>query len=362
MERRFNMWKTAEYAGAGRGHLEAGIPCQDKVRTYRNGEVTVITLADGAGSARLSHFGAEAVLKCISQELGEHFEEYFEEPDTSVIRSRLISEVRKALEETQNELQCELKDLSSTMLAAAVSGFRYFIAHIGDGVIGYLSDDEIKVATGPDNGEFANVTFFTTTPSSLTRMRIVRGTDDRIGGFALMSDGTETALYNKRTGDLSQGIKRIMQMTVLCPEKSMRRLLSETFETTVMNLTRDDCSIAILVNTKAFPDYHGMPVPEKMDLLQIGSNARNGTKRLDRAGEILRVASGGASAEQIARLIHVKPKHIRKKLDSLIFLGLLEKDRGIYYSALGGVFTPPKSIHHREREENNPEKQAIKKS
>lgn len=356
------MWKTADYAGTGRGHLEADVPCQDKVRTYRNGEVTVITLADGAGSAQLSHYGAEAVLDCVSQELGDHFEEYFEEPDASVVRSRLFTKVLKALEETQNKLQCELKDLSSTLLMAAVSGSRYFIAHIGDGVIGYLVDEEIKVATGPDNGEFANVTFFTTTPSSVTRMRIIKGTDDRIGGFVLMSDGTENALYNKRTGELSQGIKRIMHMTLLCPEKAMRRLLSETFETTVMNLTRDDCSIAILVNTEAFPDYHGMPAPEKMELLQIGSTARNGAKRINRTGEILWAASGGASAEQIARRIHVTPKHIRKKLDSLIFLGLLEKDRGIYYSALDGVYTPPKSIHHKEREENNLEKQAIQKA
>ena len=344
------MWKTTEYSAAGRGHRKAGIPCQDKVRTYRNGEVTVVTLADGAGSARLSHFGAEAVLDRVSRDIGEHFEEYFLEPDASVIRSRLFSEILEALGEKQKELQCKLKDLSSTLLAAAVSGTRYFIVHVGDGVIGYLKDDAVYVATDPDNGDFANETIFTTSPSSLSRMRVIKGTDERIGGFVLMSDGTENALYNKRTGELSQGIKRIMQMTVLCPPGSMRKLLSETFESTVMNMTMDDCSISVLASSKAFPGYSSMSVPQKLELLQIGSDAQDRMKRIRQAGEILRAASGGASAKKIARQIHVDPKYIHKKLDTLIELGLLEKDRGIYYSASDEVYTALKQpITKKER-------------
>lgn len=350
------MWKISEYTAAGRGHLRAGIPCQDKVRTYRNGEVAVITLADGAGSAKLSHFGAEAVLDRVSSDLGEHFEEYFKESDASAIRQRLFSEVLCALEETQSKLQCDLRDLSSTLLATAVCGSRYFIVHIGDGVIGYLKDDEVKVATGPDNGDFANETFFTTTPSALSRMRIIKGADDRIGGFVLMSDGTENALYNKRSHELSQGIKRIMQMMVLCPDSSMQELLSETFESAVMNLTQDDCSISILVNTEALPDYNSMPLLEKLDLLQIGPDARDKAKRIRQAGEILYAASRGASATQIARQIHVKPKHIYRKLDSLISLGLLERKQGIYHSVPDGVYTHPKSVQHKESEVTTNEK------
>ena len=154
------MWKTSEYTATGRGHLKAGIPCQDKVRAYRCGEVTVITLADGAGSAKLSHFGAEAVLDRISKNLGEYFEEYFMESDASVIRQRLFSEILEALEETQVRLRCDLKDLSSTLLAVAVCGSRYFIIHIGDGVIGYLRLYLAAVAvvaleiTGDDHGRY----------------------------------------------------------------------------------------------------------------------------------------------------------------------------------------------------------------
>ncbi len=344
------MWKTSEYTAVGRVHLKVGIPCQDKVCTYKNDDVTVVSLADGAGSAKLSHFGAEAVLERVSSDLGDHFEEYFAQSNVSAIRQRLFSKVLDALEETQSRLQCDLRDLSSTLLATAVCGSRYFIVHIGDGVIGYLKDDKIKVASGPDNGEFVNETFFTTTPSALSCMRILKGTDDKIGGFVLMSDGTENALYNKRTHELSQGIKRIMQMTVLCPDNSMRELLSETFTSAVMSLTQDDCSISILANTKAFPAYCNMSISEKLNLLQIGCNARDKTKRIRQVGEILYAASKGASAAQIARQVHINPKHIIKKLNSLVSLGLLERNQGIYHSVSDEIYTASKSIHHKESE------------
>lgn len=343
------MWRTIEYSATGRGHLKAGLPCQDKVRTYRNDDVTVITLADGAGTAKLSHFGAEAVLDCVSKELGEHFEDYFAEPDASIIRRRLFAVVLEALEDTQKKLRCDLRDLSSTLLVAAVSGSCYFIIHIGDGVIGYLKDDEIKVATGPDNGDFANETFFTTSPASLVRMRMMKGEDAGIHGFVLMSDGTENALYNKQTGELSQGIKRIMQMTVLCSSVSMRKLLAETFEDVVIHLTQDDCSISVVVNTDAFPNYYSIPLSEKLDLLQIGRNARNKARRIRQAGEILYAARCGAFAKCVARQIHVKPKYIRRKLDYLISLGFLEKKQGIYYSLPDEVYTTPKFITKKER-------------
>ena len=326
------MWKTTEYTAAGRRHLRDGIPCQDKVCTYRNGNVTVITLADGAGCAKMSHFGAEAVTRCISRELGEHFERYFEESDALIVRQRFCSKMLEALKKTQAKLHCDLRDLSSTLLAVAVSGTRHFIVHIGDGVIGYLKDDEIKTATYPHNGDFANETFFTTDNSVISHMRIIKGDDEKIHGFVLMSDGTGNVLFDKKTGKLSRGIRRIMQMSVMCPEHSMQSLLSDTFDSLVLKLTQDDCSISVLADTSAFPSFGDMSVPEKLELLQLESNARYKSKRIWQTGEILRIASGGACAAQIARKTHINPKHINKKLEFLLSLGLIEADHGRYYS------------------------------
>ena len=59
------MWNSVECAVQGRGHIKSDIPCQDKTFHVHENGVDVIALADGAGSARLSHYGAEFVTKQI---------------------------------------------------------------------------------------------------------------------------------------------------------------------------------------------------------------------------------------------------------------------------------------------------------
>ena len=47
------MWKTLQCAVQGRSHIKTEIPCQDKTFTSIENGVSVIALADGAGSANL---------------------------------------------------------------------------------------------------------------------------------------------------------------------------------------------------------------------------------------------------------------------------------------------------------------------
>ena len=60
----------------GRAHIKNDVPCQDKTYTLTDPSGASIALADGAGSAGMSHFGAEPVTKCITEYLTEHFEEF----------------------------------------------------------------------------------------------------------------------------------------------------------------------------------------------------------------------------------------------------------------------------------------------
>lgn len=45
------MWKTQVDHVTGRGHQRQGMPCQDRVLAMEKNGVTVVALADGAGSA-----------------------------------------------------------------------------------------------------------------------------------------------------------------------------------------------------------------------------------------------------------------------------------------------------------------------
>lgn len=327
------MWNTIEYTTIGRGHLMTGVPCQDKVKTYCDKDVTVIALADGAGSSRLSHFGAERILDGITRELALRFEAYYHQ-DISVNKTCLADCIKATLDAAQHEYDCELKDLSSTLLAVALSGSKYFVAHIGDGVVGCQKNDELHTISKPDNGSFANETYFTTSASVISRMRIQKGDDKSLFGFVLMSDGTAASLYNKQSDALSPGIKRMMQMTALCSREALLQLFDSSFREAVTSFTQDDCSIALLVDADAYPAYSDLTINEKMDLLQIFPSSRNKARRLSQADMILEMTIPGCTASQIARQLYAKPFHIKKKLNRLMDIGLIVKNGSRYQNAL----------------------------
>ena len=52
-------------------------PCQDKPHHYIDSNIAIISLCDGAGSAKYSHIGAECVSKEIAQILRENFDKYY---------------------------------------------------------------------------------------------------------------------------------------------------------------------------------------------------------------------------------------------------------------------------------------------
>ena len=75
------MWNIIQCAVKGRSHEKVNMPCQDKTYALFENDVQTIALADGAGSAKLSHFGAETVTRCICEEMVQKFDDYFNNED-----------------------------------------------------------------------------------------------------------------------------------------------------------------------------------------------------------------------------------------------------------------------------------------
>ena len=200
------MWNLLESTRQGRSHVKQGTPCQDKTYCQSYDDTYVITLADGAGSARLSHYGAECVTKCIADELGLNFESYWDETEARIAKERLFKEISESLQQIAGQYDCQLKDMASTLLAVAVKDEKYIILHLGDGVIGYCKEGVLKVASAPNNGEFANTTVITTSSDACSQMKVFRGLLNGINGFVLMSDGPEACLYDKKNNELANGL------------------------------------------------------------------------------------------------------------------------------------------------------------
>ena len=220
------MWRSVCCAMQGSGHKKSGVPCQDKTFRLNKNNVHVIALSDGAGSARLSHFGAERVVQTAAELAADRFAQYQECEDAEAVRQEMLSVLRYELAEEAKKHSCEMHDLACTLLLAAVSGERFLLVHIGDGVIGYLDGDTLKVASVPDNGEFANETTFVTSDKAAETMRLFKGELRDKAAFVLMSDGTEHSLYHKPSRALADILTDVIQRACLIRADVLQRQLA----------------------------------------------------------------------------------------------------------------------------------------
>lgn len=327
------MWNVIQCATQGRGHIKSNTPCQDKTYSIVTDNMQVIALADGAGSAKLSHYGAEAVTKFICSELTDKFDAYFDDNDGASVKQQLIEGMLKSLNKTAKQLECEIKELASTLLFVAVKNEQFIIAHIGDGVIGYLKNNEIKIASQPENGEFVNTTVFTTSKDAIMTMKLIKGSVGEIQGFVLMSDGTETSLYNKKERKLADVLKKIMHMSTIIYVNKVQEQLEQSFENVIINATTDDCSIAMLVKRNdAFKGYLQLDNRQKQKLL--GLNSTTSKKIIRRYDDILVYLQNNQSLSQIARRIHLKQKYMKKYIGKLCMLNFIEKNGSCYHTII----------------------------
>ncbi len=327
------MWQFACCEVQGAGHKKAKIPCQDKTFMLAKNGVYVIALADGAGSASLSHYGAERVVRDVSAYIAEHFLELLNCNDGYNFKKELIEMLQTSLAEEARAHKCNVHELSATLLLAAVCENDFILAHIGDGVIGYLDSGVLKVASMPDNGEFSNTTIFVTSSEAIASMRIFKGKLNDKDAFVLMSDGTAQSLYHKPTQKLADVVKKLMHRTCLIDSEVMHAQLIDAFNSVISRKTQDDCSIAILARTsKVLCPVDALGFEERRELYRIASSGRRRriNKQVSRYDTILALTDKPRSLQQIAGSIGLKPKHAKKRIGKLVSLGLLKKQKGFY--------------------------------
>jgi len=267
-----NDWKIASSYIIGQGHISKNIPCQDrtfklvdkkilkkvvKKKIFKNRKAIKTTikvldnqnsfyglsLADGAGSCKHSDIGAELMTKKILYYIKENFYSLFNDED---IRMTLINYIEDELKK-RTTTSISFKDLSSTLLFVAIKNNKFIIGHIGDGVIGMIDNkNNLKTISKPDNGEFSNSTFFTTSVRYKERLRILKGTLKNANGFILMSDGSEDSLYDKKKEILSDTNKIIINWLEDNSEKKVEKALYNNLAKIISKQTNDDCSIGIM--------------------------------------------------------------------------------------------------------------------
>lgn len=184
-------WHIYASSVIGSSHRQHGLPCQDAF-CYRNlGDRLVAVVCDGAGSAAYSEHGADWVANGLADRLAN----LTTEPDEEHLAA-LVERVRGDVLMQAQERGLAAGDFACTVLAAWLGATGSVVLHIGDGVAALTVDDEQHFSL-PENGEYANQTWFLTSEDWREHLRISKFAG-RATQLVMMSDGVQPFALNRR--------------------------------------------------------------------------------------------------------------------------------------------------------------------
>ncbi|HZW18384.1 MAG TPA: PP2C family serine/threonine-protein phosphatase [Luteimonas sp.] len=182
-------WRIFAASAKGSSHVAAGLPCQDASAFARHGEWLIAVVCDGAGSAASSHVGSSRISHATVQALTARGEllASADHADIEKLVTDVLTETREALAEHARIARTELSAYAATVVGVVMGPEHGWFFHVGDGIGVARHDDGITLSL-PENGEYANETFFLTGHDWLAHLRI-SPIEKPARSVLLMSDG-----------------------------------------------------------------------------------------------------------------------------------------------------------------------------
>lgn len=246
--------KLAFAAVAGRNKGDRRGACQDAVFGKSLSGISCIALADGAGSRRLSGTGARRTVRLVVDHVLANFDAIFEKVwrgDDRDVASCIVDVIVEDLSSERYARRGGLEDYACTLIFAAADNDRIVLGHLGDGIAFAVGAQSAEIASSPDNGEYANETFFFTARDAVERLRITAKRLDTPVSILLASDGAATSLLRRADQAVAPAVGRLCEWTVARSRRQMNSALKANLEGVFRQKTTDDCSIAILADPRA---------------------------------------------------------------------------------------------------------------
>ncbi len=193
-------WKYTASSVTGSTHLDRNEPGQDSCRAgtvqISDREFFIGLVADGAGSTRCGGTGAknacdiafEAIVKTI-RIVGEiHL------IGDGDVRDWVCS-AREAIVAEAAASGIPVREYACTLIGSVIGEGHAICFQIGDGAIVMKERDEYQVVFWPEQGEYANVTYFLSDEEFLMHLAISR-TDSRPEEVALFTDGLQNLVLS----------------------------------------------------------------------------------------------------------------------------------------------------------------------
>jgi Protein phosphatase 2C len=197
-------WKVISASEKGTSHIQSADSCQDYSSTEIVGEVgeekfLLAIVADGAGSALKPIEGAEQVSKFAIGYIKDWLVNSPNEPFSNEIIQSWVAETHKFIVGYAERQEMHPRDFACTLLGAVIGKNKAAFFQIGDGAIVVADGTIYKVVFWPENGEYANMTYFVTDAEALTHLQT--SVDIAPNELAIFSDGLQrlALVYESKT-------------------------------------------------------------------------------------------------------------------------------------------------------------------
>lgn len=214
-------WQGCAATLVGSRHLkqQPPQPCQDAALVVA-GPRPLILVADGAGSAALSHHGSQALVcgvRRLLETLGDDYAAALDAPlppSSDLLRKLALRPVKHGmglLQDLAASLHHDTAMLRSTLIVAIGGRSRWLWIRIGDGALVIEQAGQLQLIGTAGKGEYANQTCFI--DEQLQPQDVQFGVFDSAGlsGVAAMSDGAAERLVQLQSGAVASRLGEFMQ-------------------------------------------------------------------------------------------------------------------------------------------------------
>jgi hypothetical protein len=193
-------WKVATSTVTGKAHTDRGEPGQDchKAGTIRlaDAEFFIGIAADGAGSTTDGGRGAEIACETAYARILATLRE------TAGILQVTDQDIRAWITAAHDAVEAEAKgrgkrprDFACTLVGSVAGNEGAIFFQIGDGAIVTGDGQDYQIIFWPEQGEYANTTFFVTDDQYIDHLHVQK-TEVSPGEIALFTDGLQSLVLS----------------------------------------------------------------------------------------------------------------------------------------------------------------------
>lgn len=172
-------WRYIGRSVQGTSHQEKSVPCQDtcvcRCQNIYGSEVFWAIVADGAGSAQYGGIGSDIACNTLANII-----ERWLDKENGNLTNITFDNVKSWIEKTRSAIAAvaerkptPIREYACTLLGIIAGNDRTICFQVGDGAIVLMTDSHCYgTVFWPDNGEYANTTYFITDSDAIANLQI----------------------------------------------------------------------------------------------------------------------------------------------------------------------------------------------